>query len=286
MTAPAPAPPPAPVAAPAPRWRPTLLLRASAALHGSAAAITAAQPHWWPWTAGAVLANHLQLAAIGLWPRSSALGPNWTHLPAAAAQRGEVAITIDDGPDPQVTPAVLSILAAHGARATFFCIAARAERDPQLVRACVAQGHTIENHSYHHRHYFSLLGPHALRSELERAQRSLTQLSGRAPAFFRAPAGLRSPLLDPALQRLGLQLASWTRRGFDTVRGDAAPVLTRLRRNLRAGDILLLHDGHAARTASGTPVVLEVLPPLLEAIASAGLRPVTLLEARANPAAP
>jgi peptidoglycan/xylan/chitin deacetylase (PgdA/CDA1 family) len=181
---------------------------------------------------------------------------------------------------------VLSILAAHRARATFFCIAERAEREPQLVRACIAQGHAIENHSYHHRHHFSLLGPRALRTELERAQRSLARLAGRTPAFFRAPAGLRSPLLDPALQRLGLQLASWTRRGFDTVRGDAALVLARLGANLRAGDILLLHDGHAARTASGTPVVLDVLPPLLEAVASAGLRPVTLLEARDEPAAP
>jgi peptidoglycan/xylan/chitin deacetylase (PgdA/CDA1 family) len=231
-----------------------------------------------------VLANHLQLASLGLWPRSRALGPNWTRLPEAAAARGEVAITIDDGPDSEVTPAVLAILAAHRARATFFCIAARAEHDPQLVRACVAQGHAIENHSYHHRHYFSLLGPQALRRELERAQRSLTLLSGRAPAFFRAPAGLRSPLLEPALQRLGLQLASWTRRGFDTVRADAALVLARLSRNLRAGDILLLHDGHAARTRTGTPVVLEVLPPLLEAIAAAGLHPVTLIEALSEPA--
>ncbi len=281
MTAPEPLPPPAPAG----RWQPTLLLRASAALHGSAVAITASQPHWWPWTAGAVLANHLQLAALGLWPRSSALGPNWTRLPEAAARRGEVANTNDDGPHREVTPAVLAILAAHRTRASFFCIAERAECDPQLVRACVAQGHTIENHSYHHRHNFSLLGPHALRRELERAQRSLTLLSGRAPAFFRAPAGLRSPLLEPALQRLGLQLASWTRRGFDTVRGDAAQVLARLTRNLRAGDILLLHDGHAARTPSGTPVVLAVLPPLLQAIAGAGLRPVTLLEALAGPAA-
>jgi peptidoglycan-N-acetylglucosamine deacetylase len=279
------APQPPALSAPAHRWQPTLLLRASAALHGSAAAITAVEPHWWPWTAGAVLANHLQLVALGLWPRSSALGPNWTRLPAAAARRGEIAITIDDGPDREVTPAVLAILAAHRARATFFCIAARAEREPELMRACVAAGHAIENHSYHHRHHFLLLGPHALRTELERAQRSLTRLSGRAPAFFRAPAGLRSPLLEPALHRLGLQLASWTRRGFDTVRGDAALVLARLCRNLRAGDILLLHDGHAARTPSGTPIVLEVLPPLLEVIARAGLRPVTLLEALAKPAA-
>jgi peptidoglycan/xylan/chitin deacetylase (PgdA/CDA1 family) len=286
MTAPPSAPLSAPPAARARRWQPTPLLRASAALHGSALALTVSQPHWWPWTAAAVLANHLQLMGTGLWPRSHALGPNWTRLPTAAAQRGEVAITIDDGPDPLVTPAVLSILDAHDARATFFCIGARAEREPQLVRACIARGHAVENHSYQHQHCFSVLGPRALRRELERAQRSLAQLTGRAPTFFRAPAGLRSPLLEPALHRLGLQLASWTRRGFDTVRSDAAHVLARLCRDLRAGDILLLHDGHAARTAAGTPVVLDVLPPLLAAIAGAGLRPVTLPQALARPAAP
>jgi peptidoglycan/xylan/chitin deacetylase (PgdA/CDA1 family) len=92
---------------------------------------------------------------------------------------------------------------------------------------------------------------------------------------------LRNPLLDPVLQRLGLQLASWTRRGFDTVERDGSVVLARLMSKLRAGDILLLHDGHAARTSSGTPVVLEVLPSLLEAIEQRGLRTVTLREALA-----
>ena len=102
-----------------------------------------------------------------------------------------------------------------------------------------------------------------------------------APKFFRAPAGLRNPLLDPVLQRLGLQLASWTRRGFDTVNTDAAAVLTRLTARLTAGDILLLHDGHAARSPGGRPVVLDVLPALLAAIHERGLRAVTLRQAAA-----
>ncbi|HEY5020179.1 MAG TPA: polysaccharide deacetylase family protein, partial [Steroidobacteraceae bacterium] len=150
---------------------------------------------------------------------------------------------------------------------------------PQIVRECVSQGHTIENHSYRHALYFSLLGLRALRAEIERAQQDIQRISGVAPRFFRAPAGLRSPLLDPVLQRLGLQLASWTRRGFDTVNADAPTVLTRLVRHLRAGDILLLHDGHAARTSAGTAVVLEVLPALLSAIERRGLRAVTLRDA-------
>ena len=266
----------------APRaWRASPLLRASLAWHAAAAVLTLLRPHWWPWTLGAVLANHLALMALGLWPRSRALGSNWTRLPERAAARLEVAITIDDGPDPEITPQVLSILAEHRARATFFCIGERVDQYPQIVRACVEQGHAVENHSYRHAHHFSLLGMGALAAELQRAQRHIERASGLAPRFFRAPAGLRSPLLDPVLQRLQLQLASWTRRGFDTVNADAGRVLARLTHDLRAGDILLLHDGHAARTVAGTPVVLAVLPALLAAIEQRGLRTVTLRQALA-----
>jgi peptidoglycan/xylan/chitin deacetylase (PgdA/CDA1 family) len=257
-------------------WRASPLLRASAILHVGAAVATAVRPQWWPWTVGTVIANHLQLTATGLWPRSTGLGSNWTTLPPAAAARGEVAITIDDGPDPQITPQVLRLLAAHGAHASFFCIGERVDRYRDCVRDCVAAGHAVENHSQHHAHHFSLLGPGSMRREIEGAQHTIEQVSGSRPLFFRAPAGLRNPFLDPVLHRLQLQLASWTRRGFDTVKSDPQAVLNRLTYNLRAGDILLLHDGHAARSRAGVPVILEVLPRLLQIIAARALTAVTL----------
>lgn len=97
--------------------------------------------------------------------------------------------------------------------------------------------------------------------------------------LFRAPAGLRSPLLDPVLARLGLRLVAWTRRGFDTRSADPATVSRRLMTGLQAGDILLLHDGSSARSPAGVPVIVAVLPALLEAVAAAGLRLVTLADA-------
>jgi peptidoglycan/xylan/chitin deacetylase (PgdA/CDA1 family) len=97
--------------------------------------------------------------------------------------------------------------------------------------------------------------------------------------FFRAPAGLRNPFLDPVLARLGLQLASWSARGFDTRSGDVERVKNRLLRGLRAGAILLLHDGNAARARDGIPVILEVLPTVLAAASAANLRFVTLRKA-------
>ena len=255
------------------------MLQASAALHCGALGLTAWRPHLWPWTLGAVIANHLQLVAAGLMPRSRLLGSNWVRLPAAAAAQGQIALTFDDGPDPEVTPRVLELLQRRAVRATFFCIGERARRHPSLVRDCIAAGHAVENHSERHSAAFSLMGPHRLRREVERAQQTLATLTGRLPRFFRAPAGLRSPLLDPLLQRLGLQLASWTRRGFDTVNRDSDRVLQRLTRGLSGGDILLLHDGHAARSATGAPVVLEVLPRILSEIEAHQLQPIRLDEA-------
>ncbi len=255
------------------------LLRASFGLHALAAGAAVAVPDAAPWALGSVVANHAALTAAGLWPRSRWLGPNVTRLPDDLAARGVIALTIDDGPDPEVTPRVLDLLDAQGVRATFFCIAGRARQQAALTREIVARGHSVQNHSLAHRHSFSLLGPRGYEAELSRAQQLLGELTGQRPTCFRAPAGLRNPFLDPVLHRLGLHLVSWTRRGFDTRERSAERVLSRLTQQLAGGDILLLHDGHAARATSGRPVLLDVLPPLLAQARAAGLRWVTLAEA-------
>jgi peptidoglycan/xylan/chitin deacetylase (PgdA/CDA1 family) len=257
-------------------------LRASLGVHVLAAGAAAAMPEHALWALAGVAANHAVITAAGLWPRSRLLGPNLTRLPADCAARGEIALTIDDGPDPAVTPAVLDLLDALAMHATFFCIAERARQHPALTREIVARGHSVQNHSHRHRHTFSLTGPRGLADELTRAQDELSELTGQRPRFFRAPAGLRNPFLDPVLHRLGLQLVSWTRRGFDTRESDPQRVLARLTRSLAGGDILLLHDGHAARSTAGQAVVLEVLPALAAALRAAGLRGVTLPEALAG----
>jgi peptidoglycan/xylan/chitin deacetylase (PgdA/CDA1 family) len=266
--------------APATRWRPPPFVAASIAVHiGALAAVFLAPDHWTWWALGAIGVNQLAITAVGLWPRSTWLGPNFTRLPAAAAARGEIALTVDDGPDPEVTPKVLDLLDAHGARATFFCIAQLARRHPELVHAIVRRGHAVENHSNGHPVTFSMMGMGGIRKEIVNAQGTLSELAGRAPRFFRPPAGLRNPLLDPVLHEQGLKLVTWTRRGFDTRRSDPDRVAASLLEGLAAGDILLLHDGHSARGSNGTPVVLDVLPRLLDAARRQGLRFVTLDQA-------
>ncbi|MBX3609927.1 MAG: polysaccharide deacetylase family protein [Hydrogenophaga sp.] len=260
------------------RWRPAPALPASLLLHGVAAGAALWQPAWWPWAASAVVANHAALVGGGLWPRSQWLGVNWARLPAGEATHQAIALTIDDGPDPAVTPQVLDVLDALGARATFFCIGHRAQTHAALCRDIVRRGHRVENHGFSHSHAFSVFGPSRMRDDILAAQHMLSDITGQAPRFFRPTAGLRNPWLDPVLHELGLTLASWTRRGFDTRTGDAATVHRRLTRGLQGGDILLLHDGHARQTAQGTPVLNAVLPLLMADAHRLGLRTVTLAQ--------
>jgi peptidoglycan/xylan/chitin deacetylase (PgdA/CDA1 family) len=178
---------------------------------------------------------------------------------------------------------VLDCLAAWGATASFFCIGARAQAHPGLMRRIAAAGHGVENHTLSHRMYFACLGLRSLHAEVASAQAILAAVTGRAPRWFRAPMGLRTPLLYPVLIRASLTQATWRRRGYDTRCGDPATVLRRLLSGLTAGDVLLLHDGNAARTPDGTPVVLLVLPALLAALAERGFSAVALPDPAALP---
>ena len=260
-------------------WRPGPFLLLQMALHVAALLLLILTPQKWGVALATIVSSQLMLMAAGLWPRSTCLGANLVRLPAAAVQRGEVALTIDDGPDPEVTPQVLAILAQHGVRATFFCIGERAAVHPELCRSILAAGHRIENHGARHPTLLSLCGPAGWRREILQGQQILQRITGQTPRFYRAVAGLRNPFLDPVLHGSGLQLASWTRRGFDTRERNPEKVLQRLTPQLAAGDILLLHDGNTARTALGEAVIVSVLPRLLDAIRSRGLTPVTLAHA-------
>lgn len=253
----------------------------SALIHLLALTVLLLPGHRWPLALALVLANHLLLTVAGLWPRSSLLGPNHTRLAPHARAAGAIALTIDDGPDPAVTPQVLELLARFGAKATFFCIGERVAAHAAIAAEILRHGHLIGNHTQHHRLDFSLLGPRGIRREIRQAQATIGNSAGSWPRYFRAPAGLRNLFLQPVLAAEQLELVSWTRRGFDSVAREPAVVLARLTRNLRAGDILLLHDGHAALDADGVPIILSVLPALLARIEAAGLRTVTLAGALA-----
>jgi peptidoglycan/xylan/chitin deacetylase (PgdA/CDA1 family) len=251
-------------------------IRATVGLHAAAPLAALAVPHALPWLAASLIGNHAMLAAAGMWPQSTLLGPNLSRLPATAAARGMLALTFDDGPDPEVTPRVLDLLDQAGARASFFCIGRMARAHPSLVRDIVRRGHSVENHSDTHPNSFACYTPGPLRREIGRAQATLADILGQEPAFFRAPMGLRNPMLDPVLAETPLRHVSWTRRALDGLFGNPVAAERRLTRNLAAGDILLMHDGRCARAPSGQAVVIEVLPRLLTVLAACGLSAVSL----------
>src|SRR5258705_3212674 len=131
-------------------WSPAPALHATAALHLGGALALALPGVRWQWIAAALAANHGVLFAACLAPRSRILGPNVVRLPEAARRRREVALTFDDGPDPEVTPRVLDLLDRHGAVASFFCIGERAAAHPRTVREIVARAPVVERHRHRH----------------------------------------------------------------------------------------------------------------------------------------
>ena len=266
------------------RYQPSPFIRGSLLLHAGAAAAAAAWPELWKVSTLAVAGNHAALTTFGLIPRSSILGNNITRLPDTVSNQSAVAITIDDGPHPVATPKVLDILDEYSAKATFFCIGEKVLNCPDIAQEIVRRGHRIENHSMHHSHTFSIPFIGRLRSEVIAAQDAIFKTTGQLPRFFRAPAGLRNFLLDRVLQHSDLQLASWTRRGFDTVDIDAEMIVKRLVTELKPRDILLLHDRPAmaqkvGRKFPATVPILDALPLVLQSLRAHALSAVTLHEA-------
>jgi peptidoglycan/xylan/chitin deacetylase (PgdA/CDA1 family) len=249
------------------------LWTASVAIHGAGAATALALPDTVPIVAAAIVANHAVISTAGLFPRSPLLGPNITRLPRDAGGGRALALTFDDGPDPDVTPRVLALLASAGASATFFCIGQRAEAHADLVAAIRAAGHGVENHSHSHPNGFALRGPRGMAREVARAQEAIVRSGAPRPRFFRAPAGIQNPFLHGVLSRADLSLVSWTRRGFDTISRDGRRVAARLiGSGLRAGDILLLHDRTTASSRRGRPVLFDALSRVLDEMARRGLQ--------------
>ena len=264
-------------AAPVPRrWRPVPFIAISIALHAACLLAALLWPAQWPWWLAAVLGNQALIVALVFLPRAQALGRTVTRLPAEAAAQGWVALTFDDGPDPAVTPQVLDWLDRYQAKASFFCIGAAVQQHPDLLREIIARGHSVENHSHSHSPLFAFWGGGRMRQDIEQLQQAVHGITSTWPRFFRPTAGFRNPLLDWVLARTGLHLVMWTRRGFDTRCRSAHTVCERLLRQLAAGDILLLHDGNAARTEQGEPLVLAVLPAVLQALQDQRLQAVTL----------
>jgi peptidoglycan/xylan/chitin deacetylase (PgdA/CDA1 family) len=225
-----------------------------------------------PW-ALAMLAGYVALILTGVFALS------WRVFVDAVVRgpRGArgVVLTFDDGPHPHWTPRVLETLDARGATATFFVVGRKAEEHPDLVRTILSRGHEVELHSYAHDRLFALRGERRVREDLERGVAAIEKVTGRKPMLFRPPIGHTNPIVARVAQALDLTIVGWTIGGRDGV-ASARPddVVARVRRDLRDGAIVLLHD--APERGDREPAAVRALPAILDAIAAGGLKVVPL----------
>jgi peptidoglycan-N-acetylglucosamine deacetylase len=190
----------------------------------------------------------------------------------------KVAITFDDGPSPEHTPAVLEALRAAGARATFFVLGRNVRAHPELARMIVADGHELASHGEDH----SLLlfaGPATIAHQFRAAEEAVSEAVGTSVAhLFRAPHGYRGPFLAPVARRLGYRIVGWTGAIFDTALPGVEVIVDRCSRVLAPGAILLLHDGDGSGQGGDRSQTVAALPRILETARERGLETVTVSE--------
>jgi peptidoglycan/xylan/chitin deacetylase (PgdA/CDA1 family) len=172
---------------------------------------------------------------------------------------GTVRLTFDDGPNRQITPAVLDLLEQWQATATFFVIGRWAQAEPDLVRRAVEEGHTIGNHTWSHPD-LTELAPDGVREELARTSEVIATTTGSAPQVWRPPFGNHDAAVDAEAEALGLDTVMWDHGtdGLDWKGVTPEQITQRVVGNARPGSIVLLHDIHQ-NTLDALPLVLEGL---------------------------
>ena len=189
---------------------------------------------------GVLALSHALVLYPTLRPNVQWLGPVITHF---ETERREVWLTIDDGPT-EDTNAVLDLLDRYRVKATFFVKGVLAAESPDRIRAIVARGHSVGNHTQTHpagSYWCSF--PGRIGDEIDRCNDALRDITGARVRWFRAPVGMKNPAVHPALARREMRLIGWTTRGFDGVRGNPGEVLARILPNVRPGAIVVLHQG-------------------------------------------
>ncbi len=164
-----------------------------------------------------------------------------------------IALTFDDGPHPMTLP-VLELLDKYQAKATFFCIGKQIEKHPDIFQKTIKKGHTVGNHSYSHSNNFGFLSSTRVKSELVQTDALIEKYIGKKPTFFRPPFGVTNLHIKKALNTTKHYTIGWSIRSFDTKIQYEEKILNRIKKRLKPGSIILLHD-----TSQRTVNVLEQL---------------------------
>lgn len=182
-----------------------------------------------------------------------------------------VALTFDDGPDPAGTVAMLKVLDDHAIRATFFVTGEQVRDHPEVARETLAAGHQVAMHGDRHRNLLRVL-PRALAEDLRRAEATLEDLLGVRPTAYRPPYGVLNAAALRLARARGWETVLWTRWGRDwRRRATPASITTELTRDLRGGEILLLHDADRYAAPGSWRATAAALPAIADRVRAQGL---------------
>lgn len=156
--------------------------------------------------------------------------------------KNHIAITFDDGPNPQFTPQVLALLKQHDAKATFFCIGKHIETHPELFKQIITEEHTIGNHTYSHANNFGFFKTQKVQAELQQTNSIIKKISGLNPKLYRPAFGVTNPRIARAVTNLNVTTIGWNKRSLDTTNLSEFQILKRATKNIKTGDVILLHD--------------------------------------------
>jgi peptidoglycan-N-acetylglucosamine deacetylase len=201
---------------------------------------------WWYLALGLV---YLTIISIGSYRVDSNF--HFKVICKGDTSQNGVALTFDDGPDPETTPKVLDVLKKHNVKAAFFLIGKKAEAHPDIVKRMIAEGHVIGNHTYGHSYYFDFFSLKAMSREFLKSQALIKDLTGKSILWFRPPYGVTNPMMTRALKLSKFVPVGWSVRSLDTVIKDKEKLFKRLEKTA-ARDIVLLHD-----IRSDMPEILE-----------------------------
>jgi peptidoglycan/xylan/chitin deacetylase (PgdA/CDA1 family) len=197
-------------------------------------------------------------AAITAGYQSMAPTAQWYGRTFIGLDRGsrQIALTYDDGPNDPHTERLLEILANHNVRATFFLIGRYVQHQPQIARAIVQAGHVVGNHTFTHP-LLIFKSESEIRQELTQCRNALQDAIGRPSNLFRPPFGGRRPAVLRVARELGLDPVMWNVTGYDWNAPPAAAIERKVAKQIRGGDIILLHDGgHKQMGADRSQTVL------------------------------
>ena len=165
----------------------------------------------------------------------------------------EIAITFDDGPTLQ-TIIVLDVLKQYNVKATFFCIGLQIEKHPDIFKRLLTEGHLVGNHSYSHANGMGFFSTKRTKEEITKNDEIIKRYSEKKALFYRPPFGVTNPRIAKAVAALGHKVIGWNNRSLDTLIADQSKILKRIKRKVKPGGIILLHD-----TSYKTAQVLEQL---------------------------